>query len=186
MKTELILPLIILAVAGCSGGPETAAPSQKKLVPLLSLEFSAPPTPEGARYLGLQEPRPFRLEEVQGTRTVLWVLDIYCGHCQRLAGSMSELQALIRRKGLGRTVKIIGIGRDNTQFEVRKFAEAKGLDFPVVPDKNKRLSEAISGGRFPYIVVVQEADRNLPARITYDRAVRWVYPEDFLGEAELQ
>ncbi|MVB33627.1 TlpA family protein disulfide reductase, partial [Vibrio cholerae] len=66
---------------------------------------------------------------------VVEVFDMYCTFCQGTAPKVDEVYELNLRSGFGNDVKMIGIGRMNTELEVSTFKDKYRVRFPLFPDK---------------------------------------------------
>lgn len=111
-------------------------------------------SPEQLAYLGLKGPAPRHLSAIQAKHVILVAFSMYCPHCQREAPALVELNALIKRRGFGDNLKLIGVGIGNSDFEVDVFRNKYGVNFPLFSDPdfltNKDLGEV--GTPFFYVL----------------------------------
>ena len=128
MKRTLILLAILLA--GCAGtAPRTAEPPRMeapKAIESLDIPLPGPSSEMDAAYLGLEESTDaFRMNQIKAGVLVVEVFDMYCRFCQGMAPKVDEVYELNLRSGFAGEVKMIGIGRRNTELEVATFKEKK-------------------------------------------------------------
>lgn len=115
--------------------------------------FAALPTPvdaEQSAYLGIENDREsFKLSEVQADVLVVLVFDLYCHVCGQSAANMSRLEETLYGQSDDCRVRVIGLGRGDTQFEVETFARKFKLSFPVFSDRKHVLSDGLGARQTP-------------------------------------
>lgn len=106
-------------------------------------------------YLGLstQPGELFKVSDIKADLLVIELFSMYCPFCQKEAPLVNELHRKMQEnttKGL--SIKIIGLGASNSQFEVEHFGEAYGVEFPLFPDKDMSMYKALEGAGTPGFV----------------------------------
>lgn len=127
----LIATLFLLAIL--QPGLSLAVPKAGQEFP--NLRLSPPMTAEDAAYLGVQPDQPFSLSNVAADFLLLEVMSALCPHCQADAPDMNEVFAAIQEQGLGKSLKVLGLGVNNTEFELTLFRNKYGVPFPLSVDQ---------------------------------------------------
>jgi peroxiredoxin len=147
-----------------------------------SLKFPTPKAAEELAYLGLgtKAGSSFKLGQVKARVVVLEVFSMYCPYCQAEAPSINGLYRIITERGLDAQVKIVGIGAGNTPFEVDLFRKKYDVKFPLLPDKDLVLHEALGKVRTPYFIAVKLDPSGAP-QVIYSKVGSIGSPEQFLN-----
>jgi hypothetical protein len=155
--------LLAILLVGCAGmEPQAPAPQKVEVVPkkLESLDIALPrPSSEtDVAYLGLEgSSDSFRMDQIKAQVLVVEVFDMYCRFCQGAAPKVDALYELNLRSGFGNEVKLIGIGRMNTELEVSTFKEKYKVRFPMFPDKDLSVTRALQAANegTPHFIVIR-------------------------------
>ncbi|EGJ49880.1 TlpA disulfide reductase family protein [Desulfocurvibacter africanus] len=115
-------------------------PGLSRAVPAVGQEFpdlrmSPPSTAEDAAYLGVKPSQPFTLSDVGSDFLLLDVMSALCPHCQADAPHMNEVFAAIQEQGLGKQLKVLALGVNNTEFELTLYRNKYGVPFPLIMDE---------------------------------------------------
>lgn len=105
-------------------------------------------------HLGLSGPAPRPLSDIKAKTVILVAFSMYCPHCQREAPILNELDALIASRGLGKDVKLIGVGIGNSDFEVKVFKEKYAVVFPLFSDPDFKINKEIGEVGTPFFYVL--------------------------------
>lgn len=129
-----------------------SAESNRVSEPLPSLTLMTAGNDNYRTYLGLSDSigESFTLDEIQADILLIELFSMYCPFCQKEAPLVNELfkkMGALSDKGL--IVKIIGLGASNSQFEVDHFRETYDVAFPVFPDKDMSMYNALKGAGTP-------------------------------------
>jgi peroxiredoxin len=143
--------ILILAAAllfACAGTePQIPQPPQQEepgRLESLAIPMPKPSSEADAAYLGLSgSARSFRMDEIKARVLVVEVFDMYCRFCQGAAPRVDEVYELNLRSGFGDQIKMIGIGRMNTELEVATFKDKYNVRFPLFPDKDLAITRAL-------------------------------------------
>ena len=160
MKKAVIL-LVVLLVGCARTEPQTAAPPRpEEPKPVRSLDIALPrPSSEAdATYLGLEgSTDTFRMDQIKAGVLLVEVFDMYCRFCQGAAPKVDALYELNLRSGYGKEVKLIGIGRMNTELEVSTFREKYKVKFPMFADRDLTVTRALQAENegTPHFIVIR-------------------------------
>ncbi len=99
----------------------------------------APALAEDAASLGIAPGRPFRLSDVKADFLLLEAMSAMCPYCQADAPHINEVHAAIQKQGLGDRLKVLGVGVNNTEFEMELFRAKYGMLFPHVVDTDMTM-----------------------------------------------
>ncbi|MFC1834789.1 peroxiredoxin family protein [Thermodesulfobacteriota bacterium] len=179
MKKISIL-LVVLAFVAVSSVPGFAGKSIKVNADALGkLQLPVPESDDAKRYLGLKKGGSFTLPQIKADVLIIEMFSMYCPICQSEAENINKLYKMINdNPKLRRGVRVIGIGINNTPFEVNVFRKKYTVPFPLVPDPDF-LSKRISRQqlRTPTFIVARVKDgKGLKVIRTH------VGPIDNLGE----
>ena len=159
-KITLVLAMLFVGCAGIE--PHTPEPRKVEVVPrkLESLDIALPrPSSEAdVVYLGLEgSSDPFRMDQIKAQVLVVEVFDMYCRFCQGAAPKVDALYELNLLSGHGDEVKLIGIGRMNTELEVSTFKEKYKVKFPMFADKDLSVTRALRAENegTPHFIVIR-------------------------------
>lgn len=119
---------------------------------LPSITLSIPENPQHRDYLGIDGNggEEFILDEIDADILIIELFSMYCPYCQAEAPLVNELHSLARQQEeKGITIKIIGLGASNSQFEVEQFGKKYAIEFPLFPDKNLGMYKKLGGEGTP-------------------------------------
>jgi hypothetical protein len=116
-----------------------------------------PLNPKDRVYLGLPEGKTFTFKDIKADLVLVEILSVYCASCQAQAPTYNKLYALIEDdpKTKGR-IKLLGIGAGNGDIEVNDFRQNYKIPFPIIPDPQFVMHEAIGGSRTPFSIYVRQ------------------------------
>ncbi len=120
------------------------------------LELPIPKEEQGKSYLGLSGSGKFKTTQIKTKILIIEIFNMYCPHCQKQAPIVNELYKTIGENAdLRDNIKIIGIGSNNTPYEINLFKKKYKVPFPLFPDKNQSIVESIGGYATPTILGIQ-------------------------------
>jgi peroxiredoxin len=140
-------------------------------------------SPEHLTQLGLKNPSPRHLSEINAKTVILVAFSMYCPHCQREAPVLNELHALIQSRGLADDVKLIGVGIGNSNFEVQVFRDKYATTFPLFSDPDFTVNKEIGEVGTPFFYVLAMNPEEKEIRVVKTLLGRMESAETFLEEA---
>ncbi len=138
---------------------------------------------EHLTHLGLQGPAPRHLSEIKADTVILVAFSMYCPHCQREAPALNELNALIESRGLADTVKLIGVGIGNSDFEVQVFRDKYATTFPLFSDPDFTVNKDIGEVGTPFFYVLSMDHEKKEIRVVRTLLGRMESAESFFDQA---
>ncbi len=145
--------LIVVLISSFSFFSQSSAEASEKL-PVITL--AAPEDQKYRDYLGIKAAagEEFSVADIQTDVLLIELFSMYCPYCQAEAPRVNELFALAeQQKEKGVTMKIIGLGASNTQFEVDYFKESFEVQFPLFPDKTLKYYKKLGGEGTPGFIL---------------------------------
>ncbi len=102
-----------------------------------------------------------RLSEHRGEVVAVLFWASWCGDCRRELERLERLRATYAPAGL----VVLAVSLDDDPARAAALAEATGIAYPVLLDKDKRVSRAYQADRLPLILLI---DRNGVIRARHD------------------
>lgn len=176
---------VVLAVGllGCAVAPSPGT-AQDGGVPQVGdvfpdLMLPAPQAPALREYLGVGPGASFSVNQVDADVVLVEIFSMYCPYCQREAPVVNQFYEVAQRSSKpGKTVKILGIGVGNSQFEVEVFRKKYQVPFPLIADGDYRVHQLLGQTRTPHFIAVKRsADGS--RRVIYSQSGSFGDPEDF-------
>jgi thiol-disulfide isomerase/thioredoxin len=133
MRPRRMLIAALFLFMFMQAGAAMAVPEAGQEFP--DLRLSPPATAEDAAYLGVKPGQPFPLSDVGSEFLLLEDMSALCPHCQADAPHMNEVFAAIQEQGLGKRLKVLGLGVNNTEFELTLYRNKYGVPFPLIMDE---------------------------------------------------
>jgi hypothetical protein len=149
MTIRMILLLVLLAGCAPSGSSVRAGGETAKAegTDFGNVTFPAPVSERNALYLGLKDAaEPFRVCQVRARLVVVEIFDMYCIYCQRAAPEVNRFYRMVERSGLGDRIKVVGVGRRNSNIEVDVYRERYEVEFPLFPDPGLSVTRSLGAG----------------------------------------
>ncbi len=112
-------------------------------------------------YLGLSGDGFFEIPQIRSKGVLIKIFNLYCPICQSTAAAMAEVYRQIENHpGLRDKIKLIGIGAGNSLLEIEVFKHNSNIPFPIFPDENFKIHQALGEVRIPFFIAVKiERDR---------------------------
>ncbi len=147
------------------------------------LSLITPESKVDREYLGLetQPQEVFHVDDIKADILVIELFSMYCPYCQAEAPLVNDFHELASaKKSEGITIKMLGLGASNTEFEVQQFKNIYQLMFPVLPDKSLEMYDKLKGEGTPGFVVVRLKEGEKP-QIVLSRSGGFESAESFLA-----
>lgn len=137
-----------------------------------NIPFSAPLTPEDAKYLGLEKPAAFTLKDVKASYVLVESFNTSCPHCIMQAPILNRLFEMVSKDAaLKDKVRFISAGQGNDETAAKMWKAFHKVPFPVLPDADRKLSKAINFSPYPVSLLVDKSGKVLWAHIgTFENA----------------
>ena len=130
------------------------APIKGKKLPPIS--FLIPNNPDEKIYLGLSGEGSFKISQIKAKGVLIKIFNLYCPICQSTASAMAEIFIQIEKNpDLKDKIKLIGIGVGNNPLEVEVFKQTYNIPFPIFPDENFKIHQALGEVRTPFFMAVK-------------------------------
>ena len=98
-----------------------------------NLKFGKTMAPADQAYLGIKNPGPFTLKDIQADYVLLEVLNADCPHCMEQAAALNRLYRLVEASDLKDRIKFIGVV-SNSEPRAAGWKNAYKVPFPLVAD----------------------------------------------------
>ncbi len=150
-----VVGLLIFSIAFGSPGFAANLPPVKggRLPPI---KLPVPKDPGEKKYLGLSGSGFFRVPQIKAKVVIIEIFSMYCRPCQKIAPGIEELYQLIESDvSLKDKIKLIGIGAGNSRYEVEVFKKTFHTPFPLFPDNDFTIHEALGDVRSPYFIAIK-------------------------------
>ena len=122
--------------------PATSDPGNNTSIPVF--ELSMPGSEREKSYLGLSGTGNFKIGQIKAQVLIIEVFSFYCPHCQLTASQVNELyQKIQERPDMKEKIKMIGIGVNNSAYEVDSYRKRYKVPFPLIPDENMEISKML-------------------------------------------
>lgn len=133
-------------------------PQKGGVLPVFDLQ--APEDPDHKCYLGLTGEGPFRIPQIKAQVVLIEIFSMYCPACQKEAPKINALFKAIEKNNLQDKIKLIGIGANNSAFEVEFFRKSYDVLFPLFADDDMAIYNALGGEiRTPYFMAVKISEK---------------------------
>jgi thiol-disulfide isomerase/thioredoxin len=166
MKKRFPTSLLLLACLLCARPCYAVYASQDQPLfagsQLSQFTLPAPESQQTLSYLGLKTMAPYTISQIDAKLVLIEILSAFCPHCQANAPVVNSLYQVIRKDAaLARDVKIIGIccGNDKTQIDI--FQKSFKVLFPLFPDENLAITQALGVKETPTLVLVTRGGKVL-------------------------
>jgi thiol-disulfide isomerase/thioredoxin len=120
--------------------------------PLPNLTLKVPNNETYRDYLGLkgQPGDDFTLEDIDADVLLIQLFSMYCPFCQEEAPNVNSLyQAMLDFSQQDFKVKIIGLGANNSDFEIDHYRNTYNVEFPLFPDQDMNMYNTLGGKGTP-------------------------------------
>jgi len=157
-------------------------PAVKEILPQITLPV--PDSEEYRGYLGLKQSpgETFTLNDIDADVLLIELFSMYCPFCQEEAENVNALfETMYDFSKPEFSVKIIGLGANNSAFEVDHFRNTYGVRFPLFPDQDMSMYNALDGKGTPtFIACKKEADNS--CTIIHRLSGGFYQPDEFFKE----
>lgn len=178
--------IILVILFACLGSVNGFAAAERTAEQLPEFELPLPAEENHRTYLGLDtgsgSSGNFSVADIDADIVLIELFSMYCPFCQEEAPLINELFELMNDLPKSSpSVKIIGIGASNSEFEVNHFRTTYNVEFPMFPDQDMAIYKALSGAGTPGFIGVRLSDDEVPL-IILRQSGGFYSKEDFLGK----
>ena len=125
-----------------------------------NVQFSTPLSAEDASYLGLAKPAPFTLKDIKADYVLVESFSTSCPHCMSQAPVLNKLYEMVQNDPqLKNKLKIISVAQGNDDNAARMWKTFHKVPFPVVPDKDSKLGDALNFHPYPVSSVMNKSGK---------------------------
>jgi peroxiredoxin len=122
----------------------------------------APDSQQTLSYLGLRTMDPYTISQIDAKLVLIEILNALCPHCQANAPVVNRLYHVIQKDAaLAKDVKIIGICIGNDKTQIDAFKKGFKVPFPLFPDENLAIAQAVGVMETPTMVLVTHSGKVL-------------------------
>lgn len=154
----------LMALAGCltillaMGSLSVAAPPQNKIA---NLKFSGTLSEADQKYLGLEKPGAFTLQDIKAPYVLIEIMRTTCPHCAAQAPALNQLYKLVANSDLNDKLKIISVGESDNASALKQFKANHKIPFPLVADPDWEFCSAFNISGTPTTVLVDKSGKVL-------------------------
>jgi len=141
--------------------------------------LSAPDKRDGS-YLGVTGNDDFSVRDIDADAVLIQYFSMYCPHCQADAPDTVALYELIEAdEELSGSLKFIGVGIKNSEYEVNYFRDEYDIPFPMFPDETGEFMDDAGVRLTPtYMLIAREDSGEMV--VVFTQVGKIDDPADFL------
>jgi thiol-disulfide isomerase/thioredoxin len=173
--------LFVIAAALPSSG-QGATPQEGGTLPRISLPV---PQDQGYKqYLGLKGEGTFLVPQIKANVVIVQIFSMYCPHCQKDAPVANEFFSKLSEDAWTKnSVKLIGIGAGNSDFEIDFFRKQYGVKFPLFSDGDFEIHKVLGEVRTPYFIAIK-INKNGTHKVVYSKLGGIENADEFLKKVK--
>ncbi len=123
---------------------------------LPGIRLPVPKDSNEKKYLGLSGEGFFKIPEIKSKGVLIKIFNLYCPICQSTVAAMTEIYRQIENnRDLSGKLKLIGIGAGNSPLEIEVFKHNYNVPFPIFPDENFKIHQALGEVKIPFFIAVR-------------------------------
>ncbi|WP_031480334.1 peroxiredoxin family protein [Maridesulfovibrio frigidus] len=130
-------------------------------------------------YLGLSGNGPWKLTDIKADYVVIEIFSMYCPHCQAEAPMVNELFTALKKSKSADTIKLIGVGVGNSNFEINFFRKKFQVELPLFDDLDFKIHAETGAPGTPHFFLIKLDGKNKP-QTALSFAGRMESPTQFL------
>jgi len=149
------------------GNQVKSDPGNNTSIPVFELPM--PGSEREKSYLGLSGTGNFKIGQIKAQVLIIEVFSLYCPHCQRTASQINELyQKIQERPDMKEKIKMIGIGVNNSTYEVDSYRKRYKVPFPLIPDENMEISKMLGVRGTPTFIGIKVNGKGTQKRFYFE------------------
>lgn len=157
-KTMLMALAVCLTIWLAMGSLASAAPPQNKIA---NLKFSGTLSEADQKYLGLEKPGAFTLQDIKAPYVLIEIMRTTCPHCVEQAPALNQLYKLVANSDLKDKLKFISVGESDHESALQQFKAAHKVLFALVPDPDWAIGSVFTISGTPTTVLVDKSGKVL-------------------------
>jgi len=147
--------------------PVKSDPGNNTSIPVFELPM--PGSEREKSYLGLSGTGNFKIGQIKAQVLIIEVFSLYCPHCQRTASQINELyQKIQERPDMKEKIKMIGIGVNNSAYEVDSYRKRYKVPFPLIPDESMEISKILGVRGTPTFIGIKVNGKGTQKRFYFE------------------
>ncbi len=152
-KLLVAVVVLFLTITGPAVA-EDSSPARGGKLPSISLPI--PKDSDEKVYLGVSGEGLFKIPQIKAEGVLIQVFNTYCPVCQTTASAMGDLYRQIENNpNLKNKLKLIAIGVGNNSLEADVFKQTYHIPFPIFPDENYEIHQALGEVRTPFFIALK-------------------------------
>jgi len=152
--TRLVVIVLLSLALSSSIFATSSSPVKGGKLPIIS--FPIPKNSYEKIYLGLSGEGFFKISQIKAKGVLIKIFNLYCPICQSTASAMAEMYHRIENNpDLKNKIKLIGIGAGNNLLEIEVFKQTYNIPFPIFPDENFKIHQALGEVRTPFFIALK-------------------------------
>ncbi len=152
----LLIVSLLLSLGNPIFAAETAGLTPGKGGKLPGISLPIPKDSDEKIYLGLSGEGLFKIPQIKAEGVLIEIFNSYCPICQTTASAMGELYRQIENNpDLKEKIKLIAIGVGNNVLEAEVFKQTYHIPFPIFPDENYEIHQALGETRTPFFIAIK-------------------------------
>lgn len=178
----LFLSLIVVCCLQLPAHGADSSPAAQEILPQISL--TVPENAEYRSYLGLKQApgETFTLNDIDADLLLIELFSMYCPFCQEEADNVNSLfEVMYEFSKPDYSVKMIGIGSNNSAFEVDHYRNTYGVRFPLFPDQDMSMYNALGGKGTPGFIACRKEQDN-SCTVIHRQSGGFYHAEEFFKE----
>jgi peroxiredoxin len=149
----LCVPVLLLMLVQFAAGENQKTRDNR---PLETVQFAVPNDASDRAYLGVPPSGTFTISQIKAPIVLIEILSAYCPHCQQTAPRMNEVYREIEKNPqLRGKIRIVGVGMQNSDFEVNTFRQKYAIPFPILSDNTGEFSGRLYVQQTPTFVGIR-------------------------------
>jgi len=156
-KSKALVLGSLLALVLLMGSVAAAADVEPKVGQQVNYKFGKPMSAEDAKYLGLEKAQEFTVKDLKAPYLLVEQFSTTCPYCATQSGIVNTIFNRVQQDpGLKNKVKFVGEMQGDTADKVKAWKEAHKVAFPLIPDPESTLGDALNFHPYPVTFVLDK------------------------------
>lgn len=179
---SLLLFVVLIFSLRLPASAAEVAGGKREILPKITLTI--PDNDEHRSYLGLKGSpgETFTVNNIDADVLLIELFSMYCPFCQEEAENVNALyEAMLNFSKPDFSVKIIGLGANNSPFEVDHFRATYDVRFPLFADQDMAMFKALGGKGTPGFIACKKEQDNT-CTVILRQSGGFYHVEEFFNE----